>query len=196
MADCINLEYRALVQVSAALKTGIRAGIKSLCDSFHSEELLVPYLYTLSCNESTSEDTLVEKVLNALEDRVQIDKTAFYKITKVLKETVSLEYLAKKMADKLEALQEEHERIERKTRSLAQQKQDELVMQQQMANVRRSRPNSISPLRGTAAAHGPLTEPAALGNKSTQVMFPTYASSVGSGSGTLTSLHLESTQDR
>lgn len=207
MSDCINLEYRALVQESANLTAGIRAGIRSLCTDFYSEELLVPDLHHLSSNDTIPEDVLVEKVLNALQDRVKVDRSAFSRILNVLHKTMSLEYLAVRLQKRLMTLEEAHGRaIELQAVEARKQQQHrdmlmkhELVIQQHNL-FKRSRPCSIGPNEGIAvfrgtveASHGINTEPADVyRDKSPQTIFHhVQASSLGSGMRIL-----ETSQDR
>lgn len=188
MAPLINLEFQALVQESAHLNAGIRAGIKSLCIEFYSEGLL-----EYSCNSNISEDALVENVLTALQNRVKTDPPAFYKILKCLYKMISLEYLAEKLEDKLRKLKEAHTRAlklenVRKQQQIEQEmmireQQEELVIQQE--GFKRCRPHSISPAISSGIELfrvAGISEPAATyRDKSPQAMFQEQASSLGSG---------------
>lgn len=183
-----NLEHKAFVKESVHLTGGIRAGIKSLCISLYSEELLVEDLYHLSSNEATSEDSLVERVLKALQDRVKLDSSAFGKIVLVLRGTMSLGYLADRLDNKLLKLQEEHARAQELQAQARKQKQHELVMQK--SSLKRNRPSSIIPspipggissFRGSpGAGFGTNTEPAtAYQDKMPHAIFQVQASSLG-----------------
>lgn len=105
--NLINLKYRALIQESDALTNGFRAGIRSLCKSFFSKELLAIDLYHLSNSDSATEE-LVERVLSALQDRVKLDSGAFDEIVAVLRTTTSMDYLAKRLEKRYSILKQEH----------------------------------------------------------------------------------------
>lgn len=187
MADnWLNLEHKALVQESVSLTHGIRAGIRSLCTGLYSQELLVEDLYNLSSNEAVSEDSLVEKVLKALHDRVKLDSSAFGKIVQVLRGTMSLGYLADRLDEKLVTLREAHARtLELQAEQVRKLHQyHELVMQQQ-GGLKRNRPSSIVPIPGAisslrGSSFRTNTEPAAMyQDKLPHAVFQVQASSLG-----------------
>ena len=179
------------MQARADLTHGIRAGIKSLCSEFYSEELLVFDLYDLS-QSSHDTSSLADKVLDALLDRVRVDRSAFGKIVKVLHTITSLGYLGEMLTSKLSVLQEAHARTVQLQADHDEKmaKKQDLVMQPLGNNFsKRSRPctirpNGIANLRD-ASVGGISTEPAATTYKSAQVMF--QATSLGS-SGVLLNL--------
>ena len=98
MAD--NLEYKALLQESAVLTGGFRAGIKELCLQFHGKELLASDIYQLSISNA-NDLTLPGKLVDALLNRVKNDAKAFQIIVDVLHDTTGMEHLAKKLEKKL-----------------------------------------------------------------------------------------------
>lgn len=111
MADHLklNFEYRTLIQENEALINGFQAGISTLCQKFYAKEILEEDLYHLSTREG-KEDALVKKVVLSLQNRVKNDTQAFPKIVEVLYTTTSMGYLAKRLENRLAALQEEHKK--------------------------------------------------------------------------------------
>ena len=107
MGDNMNLEHRALLNVSGVLIGSFRPGIKTLCQHFHSQELLVDDIHQISLN-NPDDPTLSERVVHALLERVKNDRKAFVIIVRVLYLVTSMEYLAKKLEEKLAEVQEEH----------------------------------------------------------------------------------------
>ena len=107
-----ELKYNALIQESEVLTTGFKAGIRTLCTSFYSKKLLVKDVYQLSLrsHESISDESLVERVLSALRERVKLDSGAFDVIIVVLNATTAMDYLAKRLENRLATLRKEQER--------------------------------------------------------------------------------------
>ncbi len=108
LADC--LEHKALLQESSALTGGFRYGIKTVCQTFHSNELLVADIYQLSLSNAI-DPSLPERVVNALLERVKNDPKAFEQILESLHKTTSMGYLAVRLEKKRTILKEEHARI-------------------------------------------------------------------------------------
>ena len=175
-----ELKYKALIQESEALTTGFKSGIRTLCTSFYSKEILVKDVYQLSLrsHESISDESLVERVLSALRERVELDSDAFDVIVKVLYATTALDYLAKRLENRLATLRKEQE-----TQRM-QQEIEARVLNRDALVMPASRPNILHMADMTRKlSMGPETEPANIHGsaRSIQAHLGGEASSLGAG---------------
>ena len=151
-----ELKYKALIQESEALTTGFKSGIRTLCTSFYSKEILVKDVYQLSMHShDISDESLVERVLSALRERVKLDSGAFDVIIVVLNATTAMDYLAKRLENRLATLRKEQER------QRIQQEIEARVLNRDALVMPASRPNILHMADMTRKLNmGPETEPA------------------------------------
>ena len=106
MAD-ESVEYRTIKSIQDAIRGGCKAATITLCKEFHNEGLIT-YDLLLSCDEKLkNNEVLAEKIAEQLQERVQHELTAFYRIQSVLERTTGVTYIAKMMEDKKLELQDE-----------------------------------------------------------------------------------------
>lgn len=102
-----DLKYKAFIQESPALSTGFRSGIRVLCTSFFGKFLLTENIHHMSSDKTVSDETLVQEVLKALQDRVKLNSSAFDDILSVLHSTIGMGFLAKRLENALQQIKED-----------------------------------------------------------------------------------------
>ena len=100
-----ELKYKAFIQESAVLAIGFKPSIRVLCARFYSKDILDRNVYRLSLT-NISNESLVEQVLNALQERVKLNDNTFDIIVEVLYAITAMNYLAKRLQDRLRNLRE------------------------------------------------------------------------------------------
>ena len=123
MSEKVNLELRVLVTEHKALYDGIRSGVRGFCSNLYSKELIPDDVQNFMSHDSASEDYMVEKVLSTLQDRVKVDPSSFNVILTVLRNTVSMSYLAERLENKLTELKEEYTKKLKAEDNLSKEKQ-------------------------------------------------------------------------
>ena len=127
MSDEKRLNFRVLKKEYTTLCDGFRSGIKSLCGGLYEKDLISDDIMRLSSDANVPDDSVVEKVVQTLQDRVKTDEKAFPKILSVLKKTHSMVYLAERLEErKRNLIQSDREREEKMKQEW--KKQEELVI--------------------------------------------------------------------
>ena len=145
MSDEKRLNFRVLKKEYTTLCDGFRSGIKSLCGGLYEKDLISDDIMHLCSDANVPDDSVVEKVVQTLQDRVKTDEKAFPKILSVLKKTHSMVYLAERLEEsKRNLIQSDREREEKMKQEW--KKQEELVIPASRLSLhQQQRPTDIRP---------------------------------------------------
>lgn len=105
-----NLEAAVLKSNNGNLTKGLRQAQKTVCSILYSKGILSDDLH----RKSTDTDDCMPSVMNALQERVEIDPKAYYILLDVLHETAGVQYLAERLEKDRKAMKEKNNEEKRK----------------------------------------------------------------------------------